>query len=934
MREEQLRDAASATPDPERALKNLLSFCEVNPEYSDRLASHLRPVSLLFSISQFLANFASSEPEALFDALVAIHEPVEKETVLASLRRAMGLASPLSGEGLMRILRSQKKRMLLLITLRDITGKSDIVESMQELSVLAEAILEEALKALTAQIKETYGEPEQDAFSIISVGKLGSNELNFSSDIDLLYVYGHEGGETSGIITQHGVAKNRISNHEFYSKLGEGLNRVLAMNTEEGFVYRVDLRLRPEGQRGSLAMSLPAYEIYYESWGRAWERAVLLRARPVAGDPTLGREFLETVRPFVYRKYLDFNAIDEIRKMKTKIDETFKKDDIKRGHGGIREIEFFVHALQLIYGGREPLLRERSTLKGLHRLLQKSLIGSGDYATLSEEYRYLRTLEHRLQQLNDLQTHSLPSGGDELALVGRKMGLPDGPSFLSDLEERRMMVRRIYDSLFVEKGPKDFEKGGDAFLPFSEELSDDELRGLLAGYPLRDKDKVVRNIRHMNESMHSFQTLRGQRLLGEILPAFLQEALRCGNPDAAVNNLEVFAALLASEESYLDLFAQKGTLIPLLIHVFSRSEYLAKMITKRKEYLEFLGQEMFTKKSLLSLKKELGGMILSGRSLAESVRVFKQMGEIGLGIMFLDRKIDIVRLIRELSKIAEAIVSVSIDALTGADGLAVIALGKSGGRELTFNSDLDLIFVCRSDVAETHVKTAERLIRLLISYTQDGMAYSVDARLRPEGSKGPLVSSIAAFRDYYFKAAHFWEFQALLKARPVAGDSATGCLFMDMKRTVLREKGAGISPQDIKGMRGRIQRVLSKEAEGFDIKLGPGGLEELEFTVQYLQLLHLHDHEELMVQRTLDGIRRLGTSRVIDKDTLGFMRETYMFYRTLETLQRLINEPILKEDSDVVSFAVDVIGFRDGKEFFRNLKERRLRVKEIFENLL
>ncbi|MGD1075109.1 MAG: hypothetical protein ABR903_03395, partial [Thermodesulfovibrionales bacterium] len=599
-----LQNAASATPDPERALRNLRSFYDKHPAYTERLAANLRSISLLFSISQFLANTSLSNPEMLFDAINKIHLPIEKESLRASLRKDIEQLAQSSSEMLMEGFRVFKTKILLLITLRDILGNADIVESMVELSVLADVIVEEALRTVQAQMHKIYGEPEGEAFSVIAVGKLGSLELNFSSDIDLLYVYGREDGETSGFMTPHGTLKNRISNHEYYCKLGETLNRFLSASTGSGFGYRVDLRLRPEGQRGSIAMSLAAYELYYESWGSEWERAVLVRARPIAGDIQLGTDFLDMIGPFVYRKYLDFNAIGEIRRMKTKIDETFKKDDIKRGPGGIREIEFFAHALQLIYGGKEPLLRERSTLKGLHHLLQKHLVGPRDYAVLSDNYQFLRKLEHRLQQLNDLQTHSLPSSEEELSALGRKMGFSDRKSFVENLQNRRRAIRKIYASLFLERESLRPRTDTRISLLLSDELSDSELRELLHGYAIKDTEKIIRNIRHIRDSTLSFQTLRGQRLLGEIIPAFLQESLTSGDPDAALTNLDSFAAILSSEEPYLDLFIQNKLLIPILVRIFAQSDYLAKTIKKRHEYLELLGHAMFPRKTLVSLKKE------------------------------------------------------------------------------------------------------------------------------------------------------------------------------------------------------------------------------------------------------------------------------------------------------------------------------------------
>ncbi|MEK7712514.1 MAG: bifunctional [glutamate--ammonia ligase]-adenylyl-L-tyrosine phosphorylase/[glutamate--ammonia-ligase] adenylyltransferase, partial [Nitrospirota bacterium] len=481
-----------------------------------------------------------------------------------------------------------KKKELLRITLRDILKKADLTETMLELSILADVIVDESLKLIKKSLSATYGEPEKDAFTVISIGKLGSDELNFSSDIDIMFVYGTADGETSGTTTPQGITANRITNHEYYCKLGENLNRFLSANTEDGFIYRVDLRLRPEGQRGSIALPLSGYETYYESWGRAWERAMLLRARPIAGDSKLGNEFMEMIKPFVYRKYLDFTAIDEIRQIKTRIDSAFKKNDIKRGYGGIREIEFFAQALQLIYAGREPLLRERVTQKALHMLLQKNLIGQTDYYVLLDNYRFLRTLEHRLQQMNDLQTHSLPSNENELNALGKKMGFSGRESFLKELEARRKSVRTIYNSLFREE-----EKAqSDGVALFDEELSDSEVKEYLGKIGIKDVERGMRNIQLIKNSTYNYQTLRGRRLLGEILPSFVDAAVKSSNPDMALNHLQSFASFLSARESYLDTFKENKELIPVLTNLFSQSEYISKAVIRRPDYLEMIGHEM------------------------------------------------------------------------------------------------------------------------------------------------------------------------------------------------------------------------------------------------------------------------------------------------------------------------------------------------------
>ena len=403
----------------------------------------------------------------------------------------------------------------------------------------------------------------------------------------------------------------------------------------------------------------------------------------------------------------------------------------------------------------------------------------------------------------------------------------------------------------------------------------------------------------------------------------------CADPDMALNNLQSFAALLASEEPYLDLFRKNKTLIPTLADIFSRSEYLSKTIMKRSEYLELIGHEMFSKKSLTRLKKELGETVTSGMSLSDSTRIIRQHEEICLGILFLERTIDVTMLVRGLSRTAEAVVSVCTDELTKSS-FAVIGMGKAGGRELTFGSDLDLIFVCKDESADNHTRSAERLIGLLTSYTKNGIAYRVDMRLRPDGAKGSLISTLLALRHYYSSAAQFWEFQALLKARPMSGEKTTGRCFMVMREEVLKSKGREVSASDIRAMRERILRELSKEKDGYDLKLGPGGISELEFTIQYLQLVNCAGHAGLLVQGSLDAIRKLASAGVIDLKDADAMRAAYVFYRTLESFLRLRGESILLKTGTAIEEASDFMGYRGSDEFLRALEKKRTFVKDVF----
>lgn len=923
--EKLLRSASDSTPDAERAYKNLDSFCKENPEHTEELRANISSVAMLFSYSQFLASFCIANPEILFSTLKILDSNVTRENLSASLREQY-----LSNDDHMKVVRRFKKKEILRIALKDILKKSDLTEVMHELSILADVIVGESLVPIKKRLNETYGEPGKNTFTIISLGKLGGEELNFSSDIDVIFLYESDEGETSGITTPHGLTTNRITSHEYYCKLGEALTRFLSLNTEDSFAYRVDLRLRPEGQRGSIALSLPAYENYYESWGRTWERAVLLRARTIAGDFLLGNKFLAMITPFVYRKYLDFSALEEIKQVKTRIDSAFKKDDIKRGYGGIREIEFFVHALQLIYGGKEPLLRERMTQKALHKLLQKSLIGHDDYLILLNNYRFLRTLEHRLQMLNDLQTHSLPSSENELSALSRKMGFKDKEPFLKDLESKRRKVRSIYDSFFKEE--KKVHAEGEIL--FDEELSETELKEQLKKIGLKDINRGMRNIQNIRDSVYLFQTIKGRRLLSEILPVFVDSAIKSSNPDMALNHLEPFSFLLSTNESYLELFKENKDLIPILINLFSQSEYLSKLVIRRPDYLELIGHELGLRKTVRRLKNELKEDIKGGQSISDAIRGMKHIEELRLSLLFLQKSINVTELVKFLSKTAEAVLAVTMEEL--GSGLAIIGFGKLGGRELTFNSDLDIIFVLQGQVTLEHTKIAERLLRILASYTREGIAYRADTRLRPDGTKGPLVTDVNSFIEYYSKSAGFWEYQALLKARPVGGDVKTGNEFIRTAKNILIEHGSNVSASDIRAMRERIQKELARESDSsYNIKLGYGGLEELEFTVQYLQLVNCRRYPFLLVQGTLDAIRRLENTHTIKKQDAGFMYEAYIFYRTLESYLRLREKDIFKNDDDMLlNAASEFLGLKDKNNFIERLEEIRKGVRDIYERFL
>lgn len=947
-------------PDPERASKNIETFLSENPERAGELKADIEKVSMLFSHSQFLANYCTKTPEALFSALKNLNAVFRAEDLARELAGLLEKCSSLK-EG-MSVVRIFRKDKFLIITLKDILKLADQQEVMLDMSTLADAILSESLLFVGPFLKERYGAPENNSMVVIGLGKLGAQELNYSSDVDLIFIYREE-GETAGVSAVHGVTMNRLSSSEYYIKLVEEYARFLSSNTEDGFAYRVDLRLRPQGQRGSLALSLRSYEEYYESWGQLWEKAVLLRARPVAGDMGLGADFLETVKPFVYRKYIDFHAIEELRRMKAQVEQikpgTFSTD-IKRGYGGIREIEFFIQIFQMIYGGKEPLLRERSTLKALHRLLQKGFIGHEDFRHLSDNYIFLRTLEHRIQQLNDVQTHTLPSGAEELEVFAKKMGFPDSESFMSVLDSRRLRVRAIYDSL-LEVGEK--QAAGDEG-PVSRSISyvlypegwdmgpsvEHLLAEELSAAGLKDAHKAIHCLMKIRNNIHSFQTIKGRRLLEDLVPEFIAGILKGGNPDLALLQMIDFSGILAAKESYLEVLSQRREIISVLNFVFSNSEYLSSILMSNPEYIESLVEGGGVKKTLGTLRKELR-VLIDKHGESTAARLFKRLEEIRLGVMFLNRKIALGELMRSLSKTAEAVLSGLPGSAEKTSALSVIAFGKLGGREISFNSDLDVTFVTPGAPSGEDIRAAERLLKGLMSYTKYGAAYKIDTRLRPDGSKGPLVSSIEGLADYYSGQAQGWELQALLKARPINSyssqtpkllNSLTPKLFMDMRRDILVRRGNEVTISEVRKMRERIQKELSKESRqslfnssrlpSFDLKLGSGGIEELEFSLQYLQLKHCRENPDLLVQDTSSAIRRLDKKGILKGNEAAVLSETYILYRTVETILRLRNETVLKTGGSVAQSLADFMG-TGADELFNRLNEKRQWVRNFWDGL-
>ncbi len=923
-----IKELSASTPDPERALNNLNSFIKENPKEFDKLSEEdIYRLSMLFAYSQFLANYCIKNPLTLLEILHKTEKSIVKSILKLDIYQLLNV-NP--NADVYHLFREFKKKTILWITLRNILGMTDISESMLELSYLADILIDAALDSAKENLIQKFGDPDKDSFSILSLGKLGGEELNYSSDVDLICAYENDKGETSGMLSPQGVRINRISNHEFYCKLVESINRLLSSKTEDGFVYRVDLRLRPEGQKGDLALSLGSYELYYESWGREWERLALIRARHVAGDEGLSNEFFTTIKPFVYRKYLDMGSIDEIRRLKTKIDASFKENDIKRGFGGIREIEFFAQTLQLIYGGREQILQENRLLIALHKLQQKNLIGYDDYSSLIRNYLYLRKLEHFLQMLNDLQTYSVPADEHNLRIIAKKMGYNNEEVFINDLKDKRLTIRKIYDSLF--KSPKeDISEGS---IIFDNDITYEEIRDYLYSINIKDHEKVTDHVRRIKNSLSSFQSLRAKGLQSSVIPKFTEEALKNKNPVMTFKNLERFVDILITNEPYLEIFSHQYNLIKAFIEIFSKSEHLSSIIMGNPRYLDMLTGGMPVRKTLNTMIGELRDNLIGKIVLGETLSIFRKMEEVRLGIMFLNKKISIVHLMKGLSRVAESILACSLKQISPSENVLIVGFGKFGSREITINSDLDITFLTKDTPDSKETKAAERILRILMSYTKEGIAYKVDTRLRPEGSKGPLVNSFSAVMNYYMNKARIWEIQALIRARPVAGNKGLRDEFICLSRDIIKKRGRGASSHDIIQMREKIKKELLKTNESYDIKLGVGGIEDIEFLVQYLQLRNIFDLPLLNIQNTILALKRLMQYSIIDMVAGKKLLENYLFYRTVETFIRLRGEELVIRKDELIEPLSDFLGFDSGNDFKQNLNDRMLETKMIVDKMM
>ena len=954
-----LTSACEKSADPDRALVNFERLVAALPNpnifyhYLRESPDRLDLLVKIFAHSQALADTVTRNAEH-FHFLIApqtLENPREKAWLGAELQRLLlPMRVPTQKYD---VIRRFRRRETLRIGARDLMGRAKVEETILELSNLADVCLQAvfgvALDSVRAQNKLSAPKVPPDSigifeatnrFTIIGMGKLGGQELNYSSDVDVLFVYGEEGQLTPA-----------LTNHQFFTKLAEEIIRGVGASSVEGNLFRIDLRLRPEGASGPLVRSLDSCENYYAEFGETWERMALIKARPVAGDEKLGAEFIEMVQPFVYARHASGNVIQQMAVLKQRIENEVVRAHqltrhVKLGIGGIREIEFIVQSFQVLHGTRRTQLRERSTLRALTVLAKAKILTESEATTLANAYRFLRNVEHRLQMEMELQTHTIPDEEQALYRLARSLGFATVLKFLAAEGAHTSAVRKIYESVQAGAGSDEVTKTAEAL------LAADTLPKTLkdAGFvDVAAMSKVVENLWQGPGFGHVSQ--RTKELFVRLFPTLMSWAQQAADPDAALACFDKFVSAYGSRGLLYEVFVDNPKLVEMLMRLGDASKYLFDVLIRQPELFDEIGRgvALSEPKNLVRMYEELCAAQEGGAEPREATRRWKQAEMVRIGIEDVMGLVDIEQTHAEMTALAEACLRVAVEQEQKRLKLqklpfAVIGMGKFGGRELGYGADLDVLFVGGTDANDQAQvsKLASAVIDFMSRSTSAGALFRVDARLRPDGEKGTLASSLEAHRDYYLKRAQLWERQALIKERFVAGDAELGKKFAQMAHEIVYGRALTAKElEEIKHMRHRIETERGDQSRpggvGLEFKTGPGGLVDVEFLVQALQLRHGHDHPQLRTAHTLAALNRLTALGLIEEEQSAQLRRYYIFLRRIESvLRRVENTSVSKlplavrEQTQLAKW----LGFADADAFLKHYRLSTQKTRAIYNQLL
>ena len=824
-----------------------------------------------------------------------------------------------AGLPLPRAMRRVRNLLLACLIERDLAGAADLAEVVASMTRLAEFAIATHLQAIETDMIGLHGTPvgEQSgapqSLIVVGMGKLGGAELNVSSDIDLIFLY-PENGETLA----SGVQKP-LSNHEFFTRLGKRLIAALAETTEDGFTFRVDMALRPNGGSGPLAASFDMLEQYLIVQGREWERYAWVKARAVTGNAADIAALDAIVRPFVYRRYLDFGSIDAIRVMHGQIraevvrQETRhpeRSNNVKLGRGGIREIEFLAQVFQLIRGGRDASLRERSTRAVLHTLAAKRLLGADIVQALQQAYAFLRNLEHRLQYRDDAQTHVLPAASADRLVVAQMMGLPDEAALMAALEHHCTLVATQFDAIFSDKNSTAGGAGGEA--PRTAMLTEtDTLDTLTARLGALVFDDAASGAARLNSTLQSarMQTLpeaSRTRLLTLITASLPLIAATVDNHAVTLRRMLDFFEAIARRAAYLALLTEYPHALERVIRMMSASDWAAQYLTRHPLLLDELldDRALHTPPDWTAFDADCRGQLEATAGDTERqldvLRELHHAQQLRLLAQDLEGTVTVEQLADNLSTLADILVARTVQAIwmtlperhLPEPRFTVIAYGKLGSKELGYASDLDLVFLHDDDDPEApalYARLAQRFITWMTSHTAAGILFDIDIALRPDGASGMMVTSLAAFRKYQMGAAWAWEHQALTRARYCAGARDIGERFEAIRIEVLcRVRETEALKRDVLAMRKKLHAANPNRTALFDLKHDRGGMIDIEFTVQYLVLQHAAHHTQLTADIGNIGLLKLcATLGLIDGAQALRAADAYRSFRRLQHQARL-----------------------------------------------
>ena len=964
----------AAAADPDMALNNLERYAGAvdRTVFFGTLTGHPGAIPLLARLggaSQFLADALRRRPSNLAWLL----EPRTMRVWLADdleADLAQSLQAFTAREARMNALRRFKYRHVLRIGARDLLSDADLSVTTDELARLADVCLGEALRMAEADARAHVGAPldahgGETGLAVIGMGKLGGEELNYSSDIDLMFVYGAEGQTAGG-------PEGSVENGEYFARVCRDLSAIIESVTEEGYVFRVDLRLRPEGRSGAVAHSLAAYQAYHEERAELWERQALLKARVSAGDSKVGTRFMDWARAVVYRPGVDERILPAIRVMKKQIDAELGRrgeslvTNVKLGRGGIREIEFIVQALELLYGGDDGWLRERNSLKALFRLTERGYLAPDLGRALSHALVHLRTVEHRLQLVHEFQTHTLPEGAAELGRLARRLGIDAPPAaaarqFRARHKAVTAAVHKAFTEFFAERAS-----------PAPKRL---KLPGLLAlrATGFTDAERARQNLKLILEGRPLVPYAGALReAIERMFPALLDTLWKSPDPDEALNQFERFLSAAGPRAGYIELLADNPRLLDGLVRLCAGGDLLTQLLITQPELLASLADPtaLERRRTRAGLRAALAPVFAPGADAAERrdrLRRLKQAEELTIVWRYLLGATSIVGYSREMTHLAEATLQagwlLAVEAQAERHGVphdeagrfvpaVIVGVGKLGGRELTTGSDLDVFVVFGStgdgegvtdgtspvDVHTFYSGAVERLASALGDITQAGVAFAVDLRLRP-GSKGSgFAASVDALERYYEEHGDLWERQTLTRARLVLGDRALG---RRVRATLRRLVYAAPLPEsalkEIAEVRTRMEVELGKETPGRrHVKLGRGGLVDVEFLAQALQLVHGARNPDVRRSSTSSTLRALGSAGALAADTAAALIEHYRFLRRVSAALRLLGArptDTLELAGPMPARVASALGLGSRAAFLTAYRERTEAVRAAWEQV-